>query len=241
MSQSGNASIADALSGESSTETVVEHGGTPKLSVSEEIELLKAHNRNAGYAIPPKQKDATNPYKSEETGKMTYFYKNRTNQGIILPDIKKKFETWEPGGVIDLLEYLTEEEIINYRHIKKMENPMSGKPMITRLTEKQFLAELRIIHDIQTKENSARSVKANEDSIADPISHIVLTNTQEIKKYEGLSEKEKQESTYNVYSFIKWVRLYTFNNNEYDYMRSQIKNTQALQALLERRQELESL
>lgn len=178
------------------------------------------------------------------SGRTTYYYENISQYELAWTHPDKVIPSTPTGGVIDFSEYFDkEEEIINYKAIRKNEFPHNIKPLIRRLTPEQFLNKVEKQRQVEAQKHQyhAEARGKNKGSEEDKVSSTVKYKLQEYLTWEARSKEEKAKSSYSKYDFIQWVSSWTFNEPEFREMLYQIRDAEIIKTIAERKQELMSM
>jgi len=213
------------------------------LSVDEQIQQLETEQSGVRYSRPKSSKLEVDRFKND-SGRLTFFYKNISPKSLSMGSDEKRrkqMPLWKPGELVNFLHYYDEEDIINHRDIKSLENPMNGPPKIRRLTPAEYLNEYRKQQELQQKRNAVLQ-QNREDITKKPIDETVKDTVQnqvsQLLTYEGYTDEQKRSSVYTKYDFIEWLRGYVFNAEEYRFMSVQVKDGEIQRELLDRKLEL---
>lgn len=217
--------------------------GEENLSLDERIRRAKEATQGT-HSREREQQAAVNKdrYKSE-SGKTTYYYENISIYEIAWSHPEKNIPSTPIGGVIDFFDYFDkEEDIINFKSIRKNEFPNNIKPLIRRLTPAEYLRKIERNRTLETQKNKYHAEVKGKDKTTedDKVSSAVQFRVQEYLTWESRSKEEQAKSNYSKYDFMQWVSSWTFTEPEFRLMMYQIKDAEVLKAIAERKQELHS-
>jgi hypothetical protein len=213
-----------------------------RISVDEQIRKLEEQSSGRN---PIKDTELDIDRYRDASKRLTFYYKNKSGWGITLgsrgDNIKQKFGLWMPGESRNLLHYWDEEYILNSKDIRNLEFPLQGDVCIQRLTPEEYLNEFRSQQNLERKIRQTQLEKADstrKPDQSDKISEKVKDEVNQLLTYEARDEQGKKSSAYTKYHFIKWLRGYIFNAEEYRHMAAQVKDNEILDELLKRKSAL---
>jgi hypothetical protein len=215
-----------------------------KEEIDEKIAKAKEESKFSYNRTLEKQESLNKDRYRNSAGKTTYYYENISQFEIAWSHPEKNIPPTPIGGVIDFYDYFDkEEDILNFKAIRKNEFPQNIKPLIRRLTPEQYLKKLERNRQIEAQKNQYHAeIKGKDKSTEESkVSSTVQYRVQEYLTWEARSKEEKAKSTYSKFDFIQWVNSWTFTEPEFRMMMYQIRDPEVLKAIAERKQELMSI
>lgn len=237
--------FAEALAPQSKSSQTEEVPETvSQADIDERISKAKEAAKFSYNRTLEKQESSNKDRYRNSANKTTYYYENISQFELAWSHPEKNIPPTPIGGVIDFFDYFDkEEDILNFKSIRKNEFPHNIKPLIRRLTPEQYLQKLERNRQIEAQKNQYHAEVKGKDKGTDDnkVSSTVQYRVQEYLTWEARSKEEKAKSTYSKFDFIQWINGWTFTEPEFRTMLYQIRDAEVLKAIAERKQELMSI